>query len=449
MVDTSETSGSESFQPLSQCRVLDFTWSVLGPTLTRNLAGLGAEVIKVEWPRNPDPMRKVMYARGETDPGLDNGPFFNNLNVGKRSFTLDAKSERGRGIIRRLIAQCDVVAESFSSQVFRSWGLGYEDLRAINPRIVYISASGFGHSGPRERYETWGPTAQALTGVTATSGEPGHQPAGWGWSYLDTMGGAMATVGVLAALLEARSGGEGQYIDLSQTDIGVGLTGPSFLDVMANGRALTNEKFPPGNRAVSVTGSEQVHGYRSEHGAPYGCYPTRGGGHNDFFVISVLSDEEWLRLVDVMGQPEWVRAGSFATTADRIRQQDQLDAHISTWTSQHDKYELLEELQARRIRCAPVQSNMDLLERDPQLAHRELYPSLTHPLLGEHRYEAMPLGPRGSRLAPQWPLLGESNEYVLREVLGLSSEEVEDLDASGVTWPLGLDRHIPVERPTW
>lgn len=438
------------FQPLAGYRVLDFTWSVLGPTLTRNLAALGAEVLKVEWPKNPDPMRKVMYAAGETNPGLDNGPFFSNLNVGKRSFTIDAKSEKGKEIIRELIAHCDVVAESFSSQVFRKWGFSYEELARINPRIVYISASGFGHSGPYEHYETWGPTAQAITGVTAGSGD-GGEPAGWGWSYLDTMGGALATVGVLAALVEARRSGTGQYIDLSQTDLGIGLTGPSSLDVLVNRRDLGGATFPPGNRTVSATDGGRVYGYRGELGAPYGCYRASGDDHNDFVAISVLSDGEWESLVDAMGRPAWAADERFATAGGRIEHQDELDTHIEGWTRGLGKYELLETLQRHGVRCGPVQSNIDLLSRDAQVAHRELYPRLNHPLLGERRFEALPIGTADERvpLREQWPLLGEGNAYVLGDILGKSDAEVAELEEAGVTWPLGLDRHIAVARPTW
>ncbi|WP_213451292.1 CaiB/BaiF CoA transferase family protein [Rhizomonospora bruguierae] len=437
---------------LSGFLVLDFTWSVLGPTMTRNLASFGAEVIKVEWPRNPDPMRKVMYAAGETDPGLDNGPFFNNLNIGKRSLTLDAKSERGREIVRRLVARADVVAESFSSRVFRDWGLGYEELAEINPAIIYVSASGFGHSGPYERYEAWGPTAQALTGITAISGMPGHPPAGWGWSYLDTMGGSLATVAVLAALNERERTGVGQYVDVSQTEAGIGLTGPSFLDVTANGRSLGGAHFPPGNRAVALAeGEGVVHGYRGDHGVPYNSYRTAGGGHNDYCVITVLSDDEWIRLVDVMGRPAWATDPALARLDGRLARQDDIDEHIGAWTATYDKYELMRLLQRAGIRCGAVQSNEDLAERDEQLRHRDIYPELEHPLLGRRRFEGVPVrsGDGAVPVAPQWPLLGEGNDHVLRGLLGMSADEVAELDRDGVTWPLGVPRNIKVARSLW
>ena len=436
---------------LDGLRVLDFTWSVLGPTMTRNLASLGAEVLKVEWPRNPDPMRTVMYAAGEQNPGLDNSPFFTNLNTGKRSLTLDAKSERGREIVRALVARCDVVAESFSARVFRSWGLGYDQLAEINPGIVYVSASGFGHSGPYEHYETWGPTAQALTGVTAISGQPGQPPAGWGWSYLDTMGGALATVAVLAALNERERSGRGQYIDLSQTEAGLGLTGPSFLDATANGRTPSGATFPPGNRSVAGTGATAVYGYRGEIGVPYNCFRTRGGGHNDFVVITVLSDDEWRRLVTAMGEPEWARAEVLADLDGRLEHQDVIDARLNEWTAAFDKYELMRRLQAVGIRCGAVQSNENLAEHDDQVRHRGLYTTLEHPLLGSRRFEGMPIASDQSRTAvrPQWPILGEGNDYVLRTLLGLADDEIDRLDRDGVTWPAGMPKDVKVTRALW
>lgn len=430
---------------LAGIRVLDFTWSVLGPTVTRTLAALGAEVIKVEWPARPDPMRTTMYRAGEQRMGLDNGPFFANLNVGKRSLTLDVRSERGREIVHRLVAASDVVVESFSSGVFRRWGLDYLRLRELNPRIVYVSASGFGHSGPYEHYDTWGPTAQAFNGLTAISGLPGHAPAGWGWSYMDVAGGRMATVATLAAIYHQMATGDGQHVDVSQVEAGLSLTGPGVLD--ADRRRADGATSPPGNRAAAGG----AHGYRGEWGAPYGAYPTRGDGHNDYCVISVLGDDEWRALRAAMGTPQWSLDPAFDTVDGRVARQDDLDEHLAGWTSAHDKYALMERLQAVGVRCGAVQSAEDRLENDPQLAHRGMYPRREHPVLGEHRFEATPIRMSETDPAtrPRWPLLGEGNDYVLRELLGLSSAEIDALDRDGVTWPAHLPREIAVSRSLW
>lgn len=435
---------------LAGIRVLDFTWSVVGPTMTRNLATMGAEVIKVEWPTHPDPMRTTMYAAGEQNKTLDNGPFFNNLNVGKRSLTLNVRSPQGMDVVRRLVGISDVVAESYSSRVFRRWGLDYPELRRLNPSVVYISASGFGHSGPYETYDTWGPTAQAFNGLTSISGLPGHEPAGWGWSYMDVVGGGMGTVAVLAALHHRMTSGQGQHVDMSQVEAGLALNGPSLLHAVAESRNLREEDFPPGNASV-LEASTRSYGYRGDYGAPSNAYPTRGGGHNDYCVISVLADDEWRALRAELGDPEWAAGPELDTVEGRIRAQGVLDQRLAQWTVSQDKYALMDRLQAVGVRCAAVQSAEDRLENDPQLDHRQAFPRLEHPVLGPHRFEALPL--RMSRTPPtlpeRWPLIGQDNDYVLRDLLGMSKEDVDALGRDGVTWPHELPRDVTVTRSLW
>lgn len=437
---------------LAGIRVLDFTWSVLGPTVTRTLASLGAEVIKVEWPARPDPMRSTMYRAGEENKGLDNGPFFNNLNIGKRSLSLDVRSPRGKALVHRLLELSDVVVESFSSRVFRQWGLDYPELEKIRPGIVYVSASGFGHSGPYERYDTWGPTAQAFNGITSVSGLPGHAPAGWGWSYMDVAGGAMATIATLAAIYHRAETGNGQHVDVSQVEAGLSLTGPSVLDETASRQRRDGQTSPSGNRAVTVTDkAAPVHGYRGEWGAPYGAYPTKGGGHNDYCVISVLHDHEWAALRHQMGEPAWSQDPLLDSADGRIAHQDVVDAELGAWTASQEKYQLMDRLQSAGVRCGAVQSAQDRLESDQQLAHRRMFPRLEHPLLGEHRFEATPIRMSGTdpALLPRWPLLGQDNAYVLKELLGMDDAEVDELDRAGVTWPSHLPRDITVSRSLW
>lgn len=435
---------------LAGVRVLDFTWSVVGPTMTRNLAAMGAEVIKVEWPTHPDPMRTTMYAEGEQNKTLDNGPFFHNLNVGKRSVSLNVRSSRGMDVVHRLVEMSDIVAESYSSGVFRRWGLDYPVLRDLNPSVVYISASGFGHSGPYENYDTWGPTAQAFNGLSAISGLPGREPAGWGWSYMDVVGGGMATVAVLAALHHRERTGEGQHVDMSQVESGLSLNGPGLLHAVAEGVNLRNDAFPPGNATV-LDGGTRSYGYRGEYGAPCNAYPTSGGGHNDYCVISVLSDDEWRALRRELGDPEWATDSELDSVEGRIRHQEDLDRQLAGWTGSQEKYELMARLQSVGVRCAPVQSAEDRLENDPQLDHRQLFPSMEHPILGTHRFEALPIQMSGapSSLPERWPLIGQDNGYVLRELLGMSSDDVAGLGRDGITWPEELPRDVTVTRQLW
>lgn len=434
---------------LAGVRVLDFTWSVAGPTMTRYLASLGAEVIKLEWPANPDPMRTAMFLGDEQHKTLDNGAFFANLNVGKRSFTLNVRDPRGFGILCDLLPHCDVIAESFSASVFERWGLPYARLQELNKRIVYVSVSGFGHTGRHTNKNTWGPTAQAASGMTFMSGLPGYPPAGWGWSYLDVAGGYFGAIGVLTALYRQRTTGRGEHVDVSQVEAGVALNGATLLDFAVNGRRANRDGMPVGNRAIGPDGDAS--GYRGEAGAPYNAYPTRGGGDNDYCAVTVVSDRQWQCLKTALGDPPWADDPRLATASGRIAAQDEIDKHLAAWMARHDKYEAMEHLQRHGVPAAAVQSAGDRMERDPQLAHRGLFQRMDHPRMGSQLFEGMPF--RMSRtdpgVQPRWPLLGQDNAYVLTELLGYSPEQVAALDADGVTWPAGMSRNPTVERSLW
>ena len=168
---------------------------------------------------------------------------FNWLDRNKRSITVNARHPDGLDLIKRLIRVSDVVVENYSSRILENWGLSFEEQRAENPQIIYVSLSGFGHSGPQRDYSTWGPTAQALSGLTAMSGLPeAPEPAGWGYSYLDHMAGFTAAAAITAALKHRRETGQGQWIDLSQVETGMALTGPATLDFTVNGSALSRDR---------------------------------------------------------------------------------------------------------------------------------------------------------------------------------------------------------------
>lgn len=205
--------------PVRGLKVLDLTWQVAGPTVTRILAHAGADVVKVERPGKPELMRVMPVGSSGVYPGGEGSPFFANLNAGKRSLALDMASERET--VLRLAAEADVVVENFSSRVMERLGLGFDELQAANPAVVYVSLSGFGHEGPMRDYDTWGPTAQALSGLTWLSGLPGRQPAGFGYSYLDYVGGYFAALGLLAALWATRQDGRARWVDVSQVECGL------------------------------------------------------------------------------------------------------------------------------------------------------------------------------------------------------------------------------------
>ena len=232
---------------LEGTRVVDFSWIVAGPTCTRILADFGAEVIRIEYEQTLDYSRNIPPVIEGASPNMSGT--FNNLNRNKLSATLNVMHPKGMGLLHDLIAVSDVVVENYSSSVLERWGLDYESQRRIRPDIIYLSLSGFGHSGPDKSYTTWGPTAQALSGLTMMSGLPGHEPAGWGFSYMDHTAGYYGAMACALAIHHRHRTGEGQWIDLSQVEAGIVLEGTAVLDKTVNGRPYLDGSTPPGNRS--------------------------------------------------------------------------------------------------------------------------------------------------------------------------------------------------------
>ena len=443
---------------LSGLRVVDFTWSVAGPTITTILASAGAEVIRVEWPDRPDPMRAVMWAV-DAPKTPDSACFFNYVNPGKKAFAVNARHPRGLALLESLISTADLVVESFSAGVMERWGLGYGRLRELREDIIYLSLSGFGHSGRYTTYDTWGPTAQAFNGVTALSGLPGEPPAGWGLSYMDLFAGYMSTFALLAALHHRDVTGEGQYVDVAQVETGLSLGGAALLAASTNRSSAAQPGHPPGNRAT-WPGTPTVG--RGETGAPYNLYPTRGGGRFDHCAITVLDDVQWRAFTTVLGDADWARSRRFATAAARVANQDELDRRVAEWTAPQDKYALMERLQAAGVPAGALQSFSEILERDPQIRHRGTFATAEHPLLGERRWETFPalLAETPLRFHPNWPSLGKDSEHVLRELLSVGEEATADLlDADVVRVPEkaappddggagALDAAVPAKAPS-
>src|SRR5262250_1078415 len=442
---------------LSGVRVLDFTWKTVGPWSTRLLTHYRAEVIHVEraggWDDhryNAAPsivtdepkvaqtlgMKKVYSdpqfnthrdesAAATERPKLYAAPYFNTLHNGKLAISLNTKSPEGLKIVERLIGMCDALVENFSAGVLPSWGLTWERLHAINPRLVYMSTSGFGHSGPYKAYRSFGPTAAAQSGISLASGLPGQPPAGWGYSYLDVMGGWMGGLALMQGLLQVKKTGKGFYIDYSVTEGAMTMVGTYMLDYQVNGRRTRRPDFPPGNRAVFP----QV--------APHNTYRCAGNdrvGQHWWVFIACETQAQFEALCALMQQPGLALDPKFATNAARVAHQDELDAIIGRWTRARRRYDIMRQCQAAGIIAAVVQSAEDRVEYDPQLQHREMFPIIEHPELGECPYEGYP--PKLSRTPAfvhgRAPTLAEHNQYVYGELLGMSETEIVGLRERGV-----------------
>ena len=440
MVQTQEQMAAAP-KALEGIRVVDFTWVRAGPWATRWLGALGAEVIKVEWPLN-----ERGRTSGATPPGveqtLNTSSNFNDTNANKKAITVNLRTERGLDVIKRLISVSDVVVENFSARALRSWGLGYDEMCKLKPDIVYVSQSGFGHTGRHSNYLTMGPIAQAFCGLTFLSGLPGEPPAGWGWSYLDDTGGMYIAFSTMTSLYRRNMTGQGQHVDLSQMIMGATLNGSAMLDASVNGRPSQREGYPPGNRA-HWPGTPMVNNYRGPTTAPHNAYRTKGGGYNDWCAITCFSEEEWRRLVGVMGYPQWATSSKFATLSGRLQHQEKLDQGIQEWAQTLEKYELMEKCQAAGVPAMPVQSTENRVEHDPQLRHREIYQELNHPELGLRKFQNAPfkLSETPAQVFHAAPLIGQNNQEIYEGMLGLNHEEFVSGYEDGTFWPKTMDRY--------
>jgi len=424
-------------RPLEGVRVVDFTWVRAGPWAARWLATLGAEVIKVEWPENMDMLRQNRFT---VPPGVEPGPNstgqFADTNAGKLGLSINVRHPKGLEAIKNLISVSDVVIENFSSRIMSRWGLGYEELKKLRADVVYVSMAGFGQTGRQHYFGTMGPAAQALSGLTHLSGLPGEQPAGWGWSYLDDTGGMYGAMCALTALHHRNKTGEGQHVDLSQMITGITLTGTAFLDKSINGRESRREGYPPGNRTV-WPGAPVMNNYRGPIAAPHNAYRTLGGGYNDWCVIACLDDDEWTKLVEVMGSPDWSKDDKFSTLDGRLANQEEMDRSIEDWTKTLAKYELAEICQAGGARAMPVQSSQDRVENDPQLRHRGMFTEVNHPMLGDWKFQGAPFRLDGNKVAVKGPppMIGQHTKDVMGDLLGMSNAELLEGYNDGVFWP--------------
>ena len=379
---------------------------VAGPVAVRILADQGAEVIKIE-------------RRDTLDLGTRRGGFSGNLHRGKESTVVNMADPRGIEIAQKLAAISDVVIDNFSARVMRNWGLDYESLKKIKPDIIAVSMSGFGHTGPHKDYVSYGPTLQALSGYTLQMRHPGHEPAGWGYSYADMTGGYSGALAVLMALWHRKQTGQGQFVDLAQFEAISSLVGPGLLDILNN---QTPRNQPVGNRSQEAPA------------APHGVY--RCKGDDRWCAIAVFTETEWQSLCRVLGQPAWTRETRFASLADRLQHQDALDGYIEAWTQQHTAEEVMARLQEAGI-AAGVVANGEDLDRDPQLRARGYWAQLPAQENGKTENVILDgppfkLSKTPGYVAAPGPLLGEHTDSVLRRLLNYSDQQIAQLKAERV-----------------
>lgn len=399
-------------QALSGLKVVEFAVYAAGPMVGKHLGEHGATVIRVESRSRPDGFRVHYPPYKDNIPGLDRTGSFAIFNDGKLGITLNLKRPRAVEVAKRLIAWADVLIENFVPGVMARNGLGYEAAREVNPAIIYLSSCNMGQTGPKAAQRGFGSQLTSQSGFTFLTGEPGGEPMLLFGPYIDFVAVGFGLVAVLAALDYRRRTGRGQYIDLSQYEAGLQFVAPALLDYEMNDRVTTRM------------------GNRSADAAPHGAYPCRG--EDRWCVIAVSNEDEWRALCRAAGHPEWAEDARFGSLAARKAHEEELDAVIAGWTRERTPHEVMKTLQAAGVPAGVVSRLSDLFS-DPQLAHRRTWRALPHPELGQFHYVAPPfiLAETPAELRRS-PLLGEHNDQVYREILGLTQGEVDALVADGV-----------------
>ena len=412
--------------PLENIRVVDLSRVFAMPFAGANLADLGAEVIKIDTCQAQfmETTRTITGPFPDNQPGelwWEQGGTFQTLNRGKRSLTLDLRSEEAQGILKELVSVSDIVLENFTPRVMARFGLDYASLRAVKPDLIMVSNTGYGHSGPWSSFGAMASALEPTHGTGAFMGyleddgsgalREGNVPNKVGNSYTDFLATWTALVSIMAALLHRAQTGRGTWIDLAMYQAGASFIGEGLLAYAFNGQRAQRI----GNRHTAM--------------APHGCYPCLG--EDQWVTIAVRDNADWLAFCHAIGAPELAADPRLATASQRLMEQDELDSIVSGWTGERTSYQVMETLQGAGVPAGPVLTAGQALA-DPHFRHRGFFEKVTHPAetgLGEKEYIGRGWKFSGSQagITGPAPLLGEANGYALREILGLTPERMDAL----------------------
>lgn len=388
--------------PLEEVVVLSFGTGGVGPDACKILGELGADVIKIESKDNLDFMRTI-------GSDINNIGQFNEANRSKRSFGVSLKTEKGRELVGQLLKTADIVVENFRGGVMKSLGFDYENVRKLNPMIIYVSSQGFGGGGPYSEFQAYGPMLSSASGMLSIWAQPDDPfPVGSSSPLPDHMASKHVVIAAVAALDYRRRTGKGQFIDMAQTEVAASLLGEYYLDYTFNKRIAK----PMGNR--------------SPYAAPHGCYACKGV--DEWCAIAVCTEEEWHGFCNAIGNPGWTKDPKFADLLGRLQHADELDKRVGEWTATVEASVAMETLQCAGVPAGVVQRAPDTLA-DPQLKWLGAIVELDHPVAGKRLYPGVPF--RLSEVPPLQstpaPLLGQHTEEICREVLRMSEEEIKRL----------------------
>ncbi len=394
-------------QALTGIRVIDMTHNQAGPACAQILGFLGADVIKLEEPRGGDVARTNMRDRPDSD-----SLFFLVLNANKRSLTLNLKTEDGKALFRKLIAESDVLLENFGPGALDRLGLGYDALAAINPRLVYATIKGFGTYGPYSGFKSFEPIAQAMGGAMAVTGFPENPPTYVFPAIGDSGTGMHMAIGILAALQQRHATGKGQHVEVSMQDAVVNLIRVSLRDHQRFGHP------PP--RVGNQLG-------QAVPGTTYPCAP---GGPNDYVYI-FAQQQMWAPFAAAIGRADLTGDPRYATQAARWENRAELNAIIEAWTGQRTKHEVMDVLGAAGVPSGACQDTGEVLA-DPHLRARDMIVDVDFPTRGVFQTVGCPIKLSDSPAeVTRPPMLGEHTAGLLAELCGVGPEELARLRAGG------------------
>src|SRR5271157_5904869 len=395
---------------LKGIRVIALTWMWAGPWMGAVLADMGAEVIKIETSQRLDHQRvtKILQdSTGGSNQKQDlNRGLFNITNRGVKSCTLNLKQPKGVEIFKKLVKISDIVITNLSPRVMPGWGLDYAALKEVKPDIILISLPAFGDSGPDKDYVSYASTIEAAGGLSASFGYPGEGPVLSGPYPGDPIGSMYGVVGTLTALNYRKKTGKGQYVDIAQSEGVTTLIPEVIMEYIMNGRIRPRM------------------GNRDDIMAPHGCYPCKG--EDKWVAIAVGTDEKWRALCGIMGNPAWTKDEKFSDQYRRWQNQDELNKLIAGWTKDFTHYEVMQQLQKVGIAAGPS-LNVEELVNDPHVKNRGIFIEQNHPVAGKTIVYRSPWKSALTAKNPPAPCLGENNNYVFKELLGISDKEIAGL----------------------
>jgi formyl-CoA transferase len=397
---------------LAGIKVLDFTQFEAGPSCTEALAWLGAEVVKVENPKTGDPGRRLRPGQPDDDPW-----YFHVFNANKKSIAVNLKSPRGLALVKDLLARADVCVENFAPGTIERLGLGWEVAHALNPRLIYCQVKGFGEGSPFESNLAFDMIAQACGGTMSVTGEPDGPPLKPGISLGDTGTGMLMAVTIAAALFRRQATGQGRRLQVAMQD--------AMLHYMRTNFSVQARTGEPAAR-----GGSKVPGVTN---APLGLYPCAPGGPNDYVYImtSRANPEHWTRLLKLIGREDLIGDARYATPADRVAREGEVDALIATWTRRHTKHEAMALVGGVGVPAGAVLDTMEL-QNEPSFVARGIMQTVQRAGQAPFTMPAWPVRVDGKppRVTPS-PALGEHTDTVLGEWLGLNAEAVASLRTDG------------------